>query len=334
MNIFNDLLKHRIKYGNVIIPVIFDVDDNAWYGAKEVALALKYPNTKAAAQDAIRKNVFLKHRRAFYQFGFDNKDFHQRKLFIQEPGLYRLMLRSRKPEAIKFSTWIVEIVLPSIRKFGYYKLTEEHKRQYADIMQRINFLEEENRRLKRDNQKKATYPDGGLVYALDYSNKYENIFRIGQTTDMKVRTKIYDTHTLHNHSVAHLEETDDPRNLESCVLVLLHRYRYNDNNKKDFFECDLDTVKAAFKQCIVSFAIMEKQQTGGSSKSFLVNNLMNRTLQEQITIQNKLTRLDKKMIQLDKQIVSEQKRLKAQIEQKKMCTTNSGSKTAKRVTKK
>lgn len=39
---------------------------------------------------------------------------------VSEPGLYSLILRSRKPEAKRFKRWITHEVLPSIRKTGSY----------------------------------------------------------------------------------------------------------------------------------------------------------------------------------------------------------------------
>lgn len=39
---------------------------------------------------------------------------------ISEPGLYSLILRSRKPEAKAFKRWVTHEVLPSIRKTGAY----------------------------------------------------------------------------------------------------------------------------------------------------------------------------------------------------------------------
>ncbi len=38
------------------------------------------------------------------------------ELFLTEAGLYRLLLRSNKTEAEKFSKWVTKEVLPSIRK--------------------------------------------------------------------------------------------------------------------------------------------------------------------------------------------------------------------------
>ena len=39
---------------------------------------------------------------------------------VSEPGLYRLIFMSRKPEAEKFKRWVFHEELPSIRKYGYY----------------------------------------------------------------------------------------------------------------------------------------------------------------------------------------------------------------------
>ena len=41
---------------------------------------------------------------------------------ISEPGLYRLILRSHKPEAKRFKRWLFWDVLPSIRKTGSYSM--------------------------------------------------------------------------------------------------------------------------------------------------------------------------------------------------------------------
>lgn len=41
-------------------------------------------------------------------------------VFISEPGLYKLIMRSRKPEAKEFQRWVTHEVLPQIRKTGGY----------------------------------------------------------------------------------------------------------------------------------------------------------------------------------------------------------------------
>ncbi|MCS8603743.1 phage antirepressor [Lactiplantibacillus pentosus] len=45
--------------------------------------------------------------------------------FISEPGLYKLIGASRKPEAKRFNRWVTHDVLPSIRKNGVYMTDEK-----------------------------------------------------------------------------------------------------------------------------------------------------------------------------------------------------------------
>lgn len=44
---------------------------------------------------------------------------------VSESGLYKLIMRSDKPEARKFQDWVTREVLPAIRKTGGYLLNEE-----------------------------------------------------------------------------------------------------------------------------------------------------------------------------------------------------------------
>lgn len=49
----------------------------------------------------------------------------QQTYIISEPGLYRLVMKSRKPEAKEFHRWVTHEVLPSIRKHGGYMAGQE-----------------------------------------------------------------------------------------------------------------------------------------------------------------------------------------------------------------
>lgn len=52
-------------------------------------------------------------------------------IFINESGLYSLIFGSQLPEAKKFTRWVTSEVLPSIRKFGYYKV-EQSKEEIVE----------------------------------------------------------------------------------------------------------------------------------------------------------------------------------------------------------
>ena len=45
---------------------------------------------------------------------------------VNEPGLYCLILRSRKPEARDFTRWVTHEVLPALRRTGNYQMPQEH----------------------------------------------------------------------------------------------------------------------------------------------------------------------------------------------------------------
>lgn len=47
----------------------------------------------------------------------------QNQVVVSESGLYKLIMRSDKPEAVEFQNWVTREVLPAIRKTGGYLLT-------------------------------------------------------------------------------------------------------------------------------------------------------------------------------------------------------------------
>ena len=89
------------------------------------------------------------------------------------------MLSSRLPKTKKFKIWITNEVLPSIRKYGYYKMTNKYKTKIKNIMKKIDFLEKQNKLMKNE-LKKDKFPKGALIYVIDYSNDKNNIYRIGK----------------------------------------------------------------------------------------------------------------------------------------------------------
>lgn len=65
---------------------------------------------------------------------------------VNEPGLYSLILRSRKPQAKAFKRWVTHEVLPSIRRTGSYSVNGGE--QVNALADRLAILEEDVRRLR------------------------------------------------------------------------------------------------------------------------------------------------------------------------------------------
>lgn len=62
-------------------------------------------------------------------------------LIINEPGLYKLIMRSRKPEAKAFQRWVTHEVLPSIRKHGGYMAGQERMTPEQMLAASMRWLE-------------------------------------------------------------------------------------------------------------------------------------------------------------------------------------------------
>jgi prophage antirepressor-like protein len=59
-------------------------------------------------------------------------------LFINESGLYSLVLTSRKPEAKRFKKWVTSEVIPSIRKTGGYNSNDTKIDRLIELMMQTN----------------------------------------------------------------------------------------------------------------------------------------------------------------------------------------------------
>lgn len=68
--------------------------------------------------------------------------------FIPESDVYRLIIRSKLPEAEKFEKWVVEEVLPSIRKTGSYSTKKPDSYMIEDPIERALAWAEEQRALR------------------------------------------------------------------------------------------------------------------------------------------------------------------------------------------
>ena len=87
-------------------------DGEPWFVAADVCRALEIGDTHKAVE---RLDDDEKGRSLIPTLGGE-----QELLIVNEPGLYTLVLGSRKPEARAFKRWITHEVIPSIRKHGGY----------------------------------------------------------------------------------------------------------------------------------------------------------------------------------------------------------------------
>lgn len=86
------------------------IEGEPWFAAKDVCEALGIDKTAASRLDDDEKGL-----RSTQTLGGE-----QKVLFVNEPGFYKLVMRSRKPEAKAFQRWVTHEVLPALRRDGAY----------------------------------------------------------------------------------------------------------------------------------------------------------------------------------------------------------------------
>lgn len=95
-----------------------EIDGEPYFVGKDVAEILGY----SAARNAISAHV--DEDDALKRCLMDSMGRSQETTFINESGLYSLILSSKLPKAKEFKRWVTSEVLPSIRKHGAYAVDE------------------------------------------------------------------------------------------------------------------------------------------------------------------------------------------------------------------
>jgi prophage antirepressor-like protein len=246
-----------IHFENNKIIVIIDNNKIIWFNAKQIAISLNYKQPKKA----ITKFVEKEDKTQLKNMNIDFKVLQQPdSIYINESGLYSLLILSRTKKSKKFLKWITKEVLPLMRHSSIYSNNDE----ITLLQKKINELEYQNKLLKND-LKIEKFPDGAIVYVIEnYDINKEIIYKIGKTDDMNKRIKIYNTHSIHNKKVVHYVEIKCPLQLETCIKSMLYKYRIK--NKKEYYDCTLTKIKKAFEVCINSIKCIETQEGGTIEK--------------------------------------------------------------------
>lgn len=80
----------------------------------------------------------------------------QGMLFVNEGNLYRAIFQSRKPEADRFTDWVTEEVLPSIRKTGRYEVQPKPMTMAENVAAQAQLLVEQEQRIARIEERVET----------------------------------------------------------------------------------------------------------------------------------------------------------------------------------
>lgn len=169
------------------------IDAAPWWVLSDVAKVLGYRD----ARDASR--LLRDKHKGTHQMRTPGGT--QEFLVVSEPGLYRLMMRSERPEAEAFQDWVTDEVLPTIRKTGKYECVSARTRRYARAMKTTDATSLQHR-LEVVNQHKEVnrqLADEGFKpndFRRFYNTRYETW--VGKTaSDLKVEGGFTDSPLNH-----------------------------------------------------------------------------------------------------------------------------------------
>ena len=104
------------------------INNEPWFCLADCCNALSIKSSKDVVRQLPKKGAVL--TRLLTNGG------EQDSYFINEPNLYRLVFRSRKPQAQAFADWVYSEVLPSIRKTGAYGVPAIDAKTIGGIVKR------------------------------------------------------------------------------------------------------------------------------------------------------------------------------------------------------
>ena len=133
MTIANEFLKCELGY-------VLDDNNSPWFSGKGVGIVLGYTNP----QESLRNHVDDDDKEKLGNLRVSEiltlKGNQKNTIYINESGLYSLIMSSKLPTAKAFKKWITAEVLPTIRKTGSFSIVQP-------------LTEVEERRLKLDESK-------------------------------------------------------------------------------------------------------------------------------------------------------------------------------------
>ena len=129
------------------------INNDIWFMASDVTKILEYSN----GRDAISRYVNSKDVEKLDTL---TKGGNQKITYINESGIYSLVLDSSMPRAKVFRNWITSEVLPSIRKTGSYSIKQSEfkiPQTYAEALRlaadQAERIEEQAKKIEQDKPK-------------------------------------------------------------------------------------------------------------------------------------------------------------------------------------
>ena len=142
------------------------------------------------------------------------------QIFVNEPGLYEVLLKSNKPLAEIFTLKLLTDIIPEIRKKGKYILIDSEKKKLDKINKKLDNYKQE---LTYYYDKYDFVPsDNGYFYINEDTIIKKGIktkcFKIGYCKDMNKRMQLYKVGNFNYKPLAYIPlNLTNGKEIEDCV---------------------------------------------------------------------------------------------------------------------
>jgi prophage antirepressor-like protein len=152
---------------------VFVIDGEPWFVLTDLCRVLGLARGAAQVSERLDNEV-----RQTYPIS-DSRGRTQNAIVVSEPGMYEVVIRSDKPEAVAFRRWITNDVLPQLRRSGSYgqplvqRLTPlEYARSLVDAEERAE-VEAKARAEAEARAKELEAPAAAWTELADAAGDYE-----------------------------------------------------------------------------------------------------------------------------------------------------------------
>ena len=154
-----------------------EINNEPWFVGKDVAEVLGYKDTVNALKNHVDNDDKFMGCQNTTPSITDYLGRLQYPTWINESGLYSLILSSKLPNAKKFKRWVTSEVLPSIRKHGAYMSKENIEKVLYNpdflikLATNLKTEQEKNVKLQKENEKLSTVNSLLIKEANEWDNR-------------------------------------------------------------------------------------------------------------------------------------------------------------------
>ncbi|AHA45879.1 BRO-N domain-containing protein [Hirudovirus strain Sangsue] len=193
----NSIVPKMFNHENVDVTVIMDKNKNYWYKGKDIATLLEYVNSR----DALARHVSNEYKKSYADMGVVKNSplkIDPQTIFIDECGLFQLVSRSKKKEAIKLWKQITKEILPELFATGTYTMPITE----SDITKLTKNFYNDNILSEYDNQNVIYLAYVGKhEVVVNGTKKIDHVLKFGKTIhisqrDLDEHRKFYETFNI------------------------------------------------------------------------------------------------------------------------------------------